>query len=248
MHYYWFKDNLITEVTGLHPVQNIHVWIFSVLLPCVHLQPTLKAVIPNIHKAVFLKRCSAEMWGFQKIKERVPQEISVAVWQWQFKCYNFHKLHLKPFLFSFDNDSFAEMFPNCCSVTTDTTTTFQKRFFLLWNCALVMSTTISWCSNYIAAAFLGRGDSNSIRYCSVLLGTAQYCSVLFSIAQYCLILLRIAWYCSVLLSTIRISCISVTSQKWKEFVTKKRKITHAIKKSKNWVYKFLSFTINMTVK
>jgi hypothetical protein len=79
----------------------------------------------------------------------------------------------------------------------------------------------------------------------IAIDTVRYCSILLGIAQYCLILLRTAWYRSVLLSTVRISCISVTSQKWKEFVTEKIKITHPIEKSKNWVYRFLSFTINL---
>jgi hypothetical protein len=56
--------------------------------------------------------------GFQKNERKGSTK--------KFKCYNFHKLHLKQFLFSFDNDSFAQMFPDSWSVTKDTTPAFQK--------------------------------------------------------------------------------------------------------------------------
>jgi hypothetical protein len=157
----------------LHPIQNIHDCIFLCTATlCRFCNPILKQSYQ-----ISTKQCFSN--GALQKREVPKNERNSSTGNFcyrmivKIKCYNFHKLQLKQFLFSFDNDSFAQMFPNCCSVTTDTTTTFRRRFFLLWNCALVTSTKISWCSNYITVDILGSGHSNSTRYCSVLLSTVR---------------------------------------------------------------------------
>jgi hypothetical protein len=116
---------------------------------------------------MFLKWCSAEMWGSKKWKKGFHRKFLLQ--------YDSENLSVIIFInFTWNHFYFClTMILSLGCFQTDRTTTFRKRFFLLWNCALVISTTISWCSNYIQAAFLGNGNSNSTRYCSVLLSTVR---------------------------------------------------------------------------